>query len=140
MEVRPLILLLENDESDVFFFRRALSACHAEVDVRIVETVSQARDYLENKGTFGDRLYYRRPDLIITDFKMHGQSGVEFIRWLVKNQNYKEIPVVMYSGTALPQDRDAALASGAVAFHCKSGDFRQVCDTILAMLNFLPKK
>ena len=140
MEVRPLILLLENDENDVFFFRRALTACHADVDVRIVESVSQARDYLENRGTFGDRFYYRRPDLIITDFKMHGQSGVEFIRWLVNNQHYREIPVVMYSGTALPPDREAALASGALAFHSKSGDFRQVCETILSILKFLPKK
>lgn len=140
MERRPLILLLENDESDVFFFRRALSACKFEVDIRIVETVAQARDYLEGQGKFADRDYYARPDLIVTDFKMHGQTGVEFIRWLRQQKAYKEIPVVMYSGTALPGDKSAALESGALAFFAKSGDFREICERVSEMIKFLPRK
>ena len=140
MEQRPLILLLENDESDVFFFRRALSACKFDVDVRIVESVAQARDYLEGRGTFAVRDYYTRPDLIVTDFKMHGQTGVEFIRWLRQQPDFRDIPVVMFSGTALPEDRTAALKTGARAFFAKSGDFSEVCERVGEMLKFLPAR
>ena len=139
MEGRLLILLLENEENDVFFFRRALTACRIEADIRIVETVPEARRYLEGVGEFADRTYYRLPDLIVTDFKMHGQTGVEFIRWLRATPEYKEVPVVMYSGTALPQDKAAALESGALAFFSKSGDFGQVCQTVEAIMRHVKK-
>lgn len=139
MDRRPVILLLENEESDVFFFRRALSACRFEVDVKIVETVMQARDYLEGRGTFADQVYYQMPDLIVTDFKMNGHNGVEFIRWVKKHHNFKEIPVVMYSGSALPTDKIAAMESGALAFFHKSPDFREICESVLGILKFLPE-
>lgn len=135
----PLILLLENDQNDVFWFRRALTACRVEADVRIVETVAQARDYLQGRGEFSDRTYYRMPDLIVTDFKMHGHTGIEFIRWLRRESDYKEIPVVMYSGTALPQDKAAALESGALAFYQKSGDFQTVCRNVTEIMRFMKR-
>ncbi len=139
MERRPVILLLENEENDVFFFRRALSACKFEVDVRIVETVGQARDYLEAKGRYSDRRYYPLPDLIVSDFKLNGATGVEFIRWVRGHKDYQEIAVVMFSGTALPQDRAAALQNGALAFFHKSGDFQETCDRVREILNHLRK-
>ena len=137
MKKVPLILLLENDQNDLFWFRRALTACQVEADLRIVETVAQARDYLEGRREFSDRRYFRIPDLIVTDFKMHGQTGVEFIRWLRQESDYKEIPVVMYSGTALPQDKSAALENGALAFFQKSGDFKTVCENITEIVRYM---
>ena len=133
----PLILLLENDQNDLFWFRRALTACQVEADLRIVESVKQARDYLQGQGEFMDRTYYRMPDLIVSDFKMHGHTGVEFIRWLRQQSDYKEIPVVMYSGTALPQDKSAAMESGALAFFQKSGDFKTVCQNITEIVRYM---
>src|SRR5204862_6099958 len=59
-----VILLIENDESDVFFFRRALSSCQFRGVVRVVGTAWQARDYMEGRGEFRDRSYYPLPNLI----------------------------------------------------------------------------
>jgi CheY-like chemotaxis protein len=73
----------------------------------------------------------------VTDFKMHGPTGLEFVRWLRQASEYKEIPVVMYSGTALPQDRSAALESGALAFFHKSGDFAEVCRSVAEIVIFI---
>ena len=133
-------MLLENEENDVFFFRRALSAFHTDVDLRVVDSVSQARDYLNNSGRFTDRNYYGKPDLIVTDFKMNGHTGVQFIRWIKERHDYKEVPVVMFSGTALAHDKSAALESGAAAFFQKSGDFKKACDNVSEILKFLPKQ
>ena len=135
----PLILLLENEENDVFFFRRALAACHFDGDVRIVETMAQARDYLEGVGEYRDRSYYRLPDLIVTDFKLPGQTGVEFLQWIAKRPEYKRIPVVMFSGSALPADRAAALTGGALAFFTKSGNFQEICECVESILKYMRK-
>jgi len=138
IDIPPLILLLENEDDDVFFFRRALSACEFVADLRIVQTAAQARDYLEGKGEFRDRTYYRTPNLIVTDFQMHGQTGVDFIRWIKQQPDYKEIPVAMYSARALPADMTAALESGAAAFFSKSNDFAAVCESVTGMFRLLP--
>ena len=52
---RPLILLIENDDADVFLFRRALSKLDYRGDVRVVGSVTEARAYMENRGSFADK-------------------------------------------------------------------------------------
>ena len=133
----PVILLLENEENDVFFFRRALSALDFRGQVRVVENSSQAREYLEGTGQFADRHYYPLPDLIVSDLKMPGQTGIEFLQWLRTHPHYQQIPFVMFSGSALPQDRDIALRDGAHAFFTKSGEFAVTRDRVREILRYL---
>ena len=133
----PVILLLENEENDVFFFRRALTALDFRGQVRVVPNTSQAREYLEGRGAFRDRLYYPLPDLIVSDLKMPGQTGIEFLQWLRTHPDYGRIPFVMFSGSALPQDREAALRDGARAFFTKSGEFTTTRERVREILAFL---
>ena len=105
-----------------------------------IRNFDEARDYLEGRGTYANRRYYPLPDLIVTDFKMRGQTGVEFLRWLRAEKRYAEIPVVMFSGTASPQDKAAALENGALAFFAKSGDFGAVCRNVDGILKHLPQR
>src|SRR5688572_12316990 len=70
------ILLIENDESDVFFFRRALSSCHFPGVVRVVGTAWQARDYMEGRGKFSDRSYFPLPNLSYAIFIFPAQVAL----------------------------------------------------------------
>jgi CheY-like chemotaxis protein len=101
---RPLILLIENDDADVFLFRRALSKLDYRGDVRVVGTVSEARAFMENKGSFSDKSYFRRPHLIVSDFRLSGPTALEFIRWLRNDCKEHELPVVLLSGAVRPAD------------------------------------
>jgi CheY-like chemotaxis protein len=135
-----VILLVENDENDLFFFRRALASCKFAGELRVVDSVAQAIEYMEARGKFHDRAYYPVPDLIVTDFKLPGQTGVDLIDWVRARKTYEEIPMVMFSGTALAADKAAALKSGARAFFAKSGDYRQMCEQMTEVLAFLPAR
>lgn len=135
-----MILLLENEENDVFFFRRALSALRFRGQLRVVENVTQAREYLEGKGEFKNQKYFPRPDLIVSDLKLTGKTGLEFLRWLRTEPNYAEIPFVMFSGSALPQEREAALEEGARAFFTKSAEFAIMRERVQEILNCLPPR
>ena len=48
----PVILLIENDEADIFLFRRALAQLNFPGAVQVVGSVSEARDYLEGHDKF----------------------------------------------------------------------------------------
>ena len=110
---RPLILLIENDDSDVFLFRRALSKLDYRGDVRVVGSVSEARSYMENKGSFVDKEYFRRPQLIVSDFRLSGPTALEFVRWLRQERKETDLPIVLLSGavraTDLPQISTAGI-------------------------------
>ena len=136
----PLILLIENDESDVFFFRRALSRLGYRGTVRIVTGVTDARAYLENKGPYTDREYYLRPDLIVSDMKLTGERGTEFLEWLRVQDTLRDIPVVMLSGSSLPEEKGRSHELGARAFYVKSGDIINLTGQVEELLRFLPHK
>src|SRR5688572_30611278 len=104
MGERPLILLIENDDADVFLFRRALSKLDYHGDVRVVGSVSEARSYIENKGSFEESNYFRRPQLIVSDFRLSGPTALEFVRWLRQESDAPDLPVVILSGAVRADD------------------------------------
>lgn len=92
------ILLIENDDNDVFFFRRAVAKAGWIGDVRVVGTATEAQAYIENKHPFTDPAYYRRPQLIVSDYRLAGKTAQEFVSWLRDQPACAGIPIVILSG------------------------------------------
>ena len=70
----PIVLLIENDENDVFLFRRALAAADWSGEVRVVGSTSEGRAYLLNRAPFQDKTYFRPPALIVSDYLLKSQT------------------------------------------------------------------
>ena len=96
--IRPLILLIENDENDVFLFRRALSKLDWPGDVRVVGSATEARSYIENTFPHQDKEYYRCPDLIVSDYRLNNHTAMEFVDWLRSQPLCAETPIVILTG------------------------------------------
>lgn len=56
------------------------------------------------------------PDLVLTDLSMPGMDGLEFTRLLRSDTRWSQLPIVMFSSSDRPNDREDALAAGCVAF------------------------
>jgi DNA-binding response OmpR family regulator len=136
--LRPVILLLENNTNDVFFFRRALARLGYHGSVRIVTGVSDARSYLEGNGPYRDRSYYPIPDLIVCDMKVFGGTGNQFLEWVRQHDDFRKIPVVMLSGSSLPEERVASMELGARTFLLKTGDMGEMTERVNELLKHLP--
>ena len=135
-EVRN-ILLIEDEEADVFLFRRGLSRCNFPGNLRVVENAWRARDYMEGRGMYSDREYYPLPELIVSDLHLPGASGEEFVTWLRDTPQFKDIPLVVWSGS-MPEDQiKRVLSNGANAYYRKTGDFRVLCDVLHEVLTKL---
>src|ERR1044072_4202030 len=122
------ILLIENDEGDVFLFRRALSRLNYAGAGRVVGSVSQARAYLEGTTPFADRDYYPLPDLIVSDMSLPGQTGIDFLERLREDARFTELPFVFLSGSFQPHHRVRSTELGAGAFYTKSGDIEKMIE------------
>ena len=135
----PLLLLIENDEADIFLFRRALSQLAFKGQVRVVGSVSEARRYLEGTGPFSDRNYYPLPDLIVSDMNLPGLTGNHFLEWMRSDSRYCFIPFVFLSGSFLPADRSQAVSLGSEGFFVKTGDIIAMKERVQSILKFLPR-
>lgn len=132
------ILLLENDENDVFVFRRALVALGYSGQLVVVSSLTQARNYILGTNEFTNRTAYPIPDLIVADFGLRGETGSDFVQWLLQQPEYLHIPVTFFSGS-LPEAgmRDLLARFGYPVFK-KNVDFHtntQTVEQILKLVN-----
>jgi CheY-like chemotaxis protein len=131
----PVILLIENDDNDVFIFRRALATAGWCGDVRIVGSATEARAYFENVQSFRDTSYHRRPQLIVSDSRLTGGTAMDFLDWLRGQRFGPPIPIVILSGHLGENPAQRLALLGACAFIAKTGN----AATLAASLKpFLP--
>src|SRR6185503_14282582 len=130
----PVILLIENDEADVFLFRRALAKVGYAGDLRVVGSASEARAYMENSPPFKDPIYFRQPNLIVSDFRLAGHTAIDFLTWLRFQPALAQIPVVMLSGVASGLTPERAAQVGAAALILKTPDVAALAGKLEALL------
>lgn len=53
------------------------------------------------------------PHLILVDWMLPGQSGIDFIKWLKRHEVYKEIPIILLTAKAEEENKVKGLMSGA---------------------------
>jgi CheY-like chemotaxis protein len=134
----PSILLVEDNEEDIFLFRRALSKLGFAGRVHVVPLSWDARDYLEGRDRYRDRAYYPPPDLIVSDLHLRGADGLALVGW-VRERNHL-LPIVVLSGAIRPSEADELTQAGVTAFYGKSADFEVTCVTVADILKRLPPK
>lgn len=130
----PVILLIENDESDVFLFRRALYHAGWKGNVHVVGSATEARAYLENSHPFTDTHYYPRPDLIVSDFRLTGHTALEFVDWMRVQSAFAKIPIVMISGLASGLDPEKLARINPKGVIIKTGDVPKLAEALKPLL------
>jgi DNA-binding response OmpR family regulator len=136
---RPVILLIENDEGDVFLFRRALGKQDFRGTVRVISSIPEAQRYLTHCGEFTDKEYYPCPDLIVADMNLRGRLGTELLAWVREQADLAKIPFVFLSGSFLPPDRVKAVELGADGFFVKTVNMEQTAQNVSTILRKLDK-
>jgi len=68
-----------------------------------------------------DRALSEKPDLILLDLMLPRKSGFDVLRDLKKNDETKNIPVIILSNLGQESDVDEVLSLGATDYFIKSG-------------------
>lgn len=111
------ILLIEDDQGDVFLLREAFKACGAGVAITAAATGE------EGLALLGSGM---RPDLILMDLNLPGRDGCELIREIRKDRRHRLIPILMLTTSQSQNDVDMAYECGANAFMVKPMDLGQL--------------
>ena len=56
------------------------------------------------------------PDIILLDITLPGESGLELLKRIVKDERTKKVPVIMLTGSEEIKDAEEAMGLGAVSY------------------------
>jgi len=118
----PSVLLAEDDPDDAFFMRRAFAHSALASRLFVVEDGLEAVNYLLGTDTYAERQTYPLPGLLLLDLKMPRMNGFEVLEWLQGRPEFKDLPIVVLSGSDLDCDAKKARELGADDYRVKSID------------------
>jgi CheY-like chemotaxis protein len=107
-----VILLVEDDENDVFFFRRAVGKAGMELPLHVVSDGEQALQYLNGELKYRDRAANPLPDVIFLDLKLPYISGMEVLEYIRKQSALDQVEVVVLTSSPEERDRKRAFELG----------------------------
>jgi CheY-like chemotaxis protein len=115
------VLLVEDNEDDVFFMKMACQRTGIPHALQVVEDGDAAIAYLGGQGSYADRAKYPLPDLIFLDIKMPKRSGHEVLEWIRTQPALKNLPVVMLTSSLANSDVARAYELGVTSYLRKLG-------------------
>jgi len=113
------VLIADDSEDDRFFLKAAIARDSRLKVIGELEDGEEAIAYLSGRGAFGNRELHPLPDILLLDLKMPRKTGHEVLHWL-HTQSFRQLRVVIVSGSALPEDILRSRALGADAYLKKS--------------------
>jgi len=114
------ILIVDDDENDIFFVKRAFTEINVHCKFQVMKNGQDAIDYLGGVGEYANRHKYPLPMMILMDLKMPIMDGFQVLIWLRARDGIKVIPTVVFSSSDMPQDITRAYELGANSFMTKS--------------------
>jgi len=116
---RPIcILLVEDNEDDVFLSKRALTKAGL-TSVFHVPDGQAAMDYLGGRKAYADRAQYPFPDLVLLDLKMPEFVGHEVMEWIHGQEELKDLKVYVLTSSDELRDRSRVERAGAAGYIVK---------------------
>ena len=124
---RP-ILLIEDDQIDMMAIQRSFKnlniknplnvACNGEEGLELIQQTTEI------------------PCLIILDINMPKMSGIEFLKIVKSDPNYKTIPVVILTTSNDENDKIICYTYGAAGYIIKPIDYKEFQEAIRILNNY----
>jgi DNA-binding response OmpR family regulator len=122
------ILLVEDDENDIFFFERAYKKAGITNPLHIVRDGDEAIQYLSGKEAFADREKFPLPSLIVLDLNLPLKHGLEVLKWLREKRDFDTLVVVVLTSSQSEMDMRQAYKLGANSYLVKPSDPDKLTD------------
>ena len=124
IRVATIVLHVDDDPKDSELLRAAIQKANFACLLQQVQDGEQAIQYLTGAGIYSDRKRFPLPTLVLLDLRMPCLSGFEILKWIRANKAFRQLPVLMLSGSALQEDIYRAYEAGATSYLIKPLGFQ----------------
>ena len=121
------ILLIDDDRDDAELFKEALSEINSSIGFEHYDDSKLVLQNLIEKQT-------NLPDLIFLDINMPIIRGWQFLAEFKKREHLKDIPVIMFTTSSQPKEREMAKQLGAAGFVTKPNEYKTLKELLTSVL------
>jgi response regulator of citrate/malate metabolism len=118
------ILIVDDDSEDSEFFTMVVNKIDPDINIMVACSRDELFEQL-NKTT---------PDLLFIDSFIQHHSGVSSIMEIRKDQNWKNLPVIMYTGATDRKNISNAFKAGACAYIVKPATIHEIQQVLQEVL------
>jgi CheY-like chemotaxis protein len=130
------ILLVEDDENDVFFMQSTFKEIGILDPLQVAQDGQQAMDYLGGHGEYADRERFPLPCLTLLDLKLPRVMGLEVLRWIRAQPELKTHIVIILTSSRNGADVEQAYQLGANAYLVKPSSSPELREIALGIKQF----
>ena len=134
MQLRK-ILLADDDAEDRSIIQDAMELLNAGDVMQFADNGEEVLNFLEKNS--GDLLSLC---LIVLDLNMPKMNGTQTLSRLKENEQLKHIPVIIYSTSINPLEKEKCLFLGAHSYITKPVSFKESIETAQKFLEFCHSK
>jgi two-component system response regulator len=130
MDVRGMILLVEDNPDDEELTLRALKKNNIADEVAVARDGEHAVDFLFCTGTHKHRNPCVLPQVVLLDLNLPKMSGLDVLRRIRGDERTKLLPVVVLTSSREDEDIVRSYTVGANAYVRKPVDFAQFTQAV----------
>jgi CheY-like chemotaxis protein len=131
-----LILLVEDNDDDVFFMQQAMGKARILNPMRVATSGQDAMDYLMGAGEFADKAKHPLPFLMLLDLKLPYVPGLEVLKWVRSRPELKNILIVVLTSSREDRDIDTAYSLGANSYIVKPPTADKLNEMVKALADY----
>ena len=141
-----VILLVEDNPSDIKLTKRALEQNQITNELIVAEDGGEALDYLFGTGQYAGRDVRIIPAMVLLDLKLPRVDGLEVLQKIRANELTSLLPVVILTSSDQEEDIITSYKLGANSYIRKPVDFNQFAEAVRTLglywllLNEPPRK
>lgn len=125
------ILMADDDPDDISILEDALKTLHPHSLISFVENGNAAMQLLNAQFEAG-----HIPNLVVLDLNMPRLNGSDTLMAIKNDERFKEIPVIIYSTSINPVEKEKCLKLGAHSYMIKPSSLKESVDTARVFLEF----
>jgi CheY-like chemotaxis protein len=124
------ILLVEDDENDVFLMEHAFRKAGVPAQVRVARDGREALRYLRGEAHYADRERHPLPCLTLLDLNLPYVHGLEVLKQIRQDPNLRTLIVVILSSSIADSDINEAYNQGANSYLSKPNGLEEVVELV----------
>ena len=119
MNSRPTILFAEDSEDDMLLIQRGFEKAQFPFALQFVSDGVIATEYLRGLNRYADRVRFPAPVVLMTDLKMPRMDGFQLLSWVRSQDQWRDLPVIIITGSEQSEDCQRAMNLGANSYVVK---------------------
>ncbi len=135
--MRPCILWVEDNASDVLLVQQAMREADLDADLIVASNAVAAFQHMDARHP--NVLKRNPPDLILVDINLPGINGMVVLNEIRKHRDWKKSPTVVLTSSSNPKELQACREIGAIECITKPATFEGYIQVISQLRRHLPQ-